>query len=72
MKVLPFLAAAALVAVTINSAVAQQRPSAAAESSTGPANEVQEVIVTGTRRLDRTAVESAAPIDVLSGADLET
>jgi iron complex outermembrane receptor protein len=71
MKVLPFLAAAALVAVT-NSVVAQQRPSAAAESSTGPANEVQEVIVTGTRRLDRTAVESAAPIDVLSGADLET
>jgi iron complex outermembrane receptor protein len=71
MKVLPLLAAAASLAVIINSAVAQQKPSAAAESSTGPANEIQEVIVTGTRRLDRTAEESAAPIDVLSGADLE-
>jgi iron complex outermembrane receptor protein len=72
MKLLPFLAAAALLAVTVNSVQAQQQPNAAAESSTGPAKEVEEVIVTGTRRLDRTAEESAAPIDVLSGADLET
>jgi iron complex outermembrane receptor protein len=70
MKVLRFLAAAASLAVTINSAVAQQTPSAAAESSTGPGKEVEEVIVTGTRRVDRTAAESAAPIDVLSGPEL--
>jgi iron complex outermembrane receptor protein len=70
MKLLPLLASTALFAVTINSAVAQQKPNAASDSTTGPANELTEVIVTGTRRLDRTAVESAAPIDVLSGADL--
>jgi len=40
-----------------------------AESS--PGKPIEEVIVTGTRRLDRTVEESAAPIDVLSGADLE-
>ena len=71
MKVLPLLAAAASLAVMINSAVAQQQPSAATDTSTGPGKEIQEVIVTGTRRQDRTAVESAAPIDVLSGADLQ-
>jgi iron complex outermembrane receptor protein len=68
MKALSLLGAAAVLAVTINSAVAQQQPSAAAESS--PGKPIEEVIVTGTRRLDRTAQESAAPIDVLSGADL--
>ncbi|MGH8243876.1 MAG: TonB-dependent receptor plug domain-containing protein [Steroidobacteraceae bacterium] len=31
---------------------------------------VSEVIVTGTRRTDRTVTESSAPIDVLSGAEL--
>jgi iron complex outermembrane recepter protein len=71
MKLLPLLASAALLAVTIDSAVAQQKPSGVTDSNTGPANELTEVIVTGTRRQDRTAVESAAPIDVLSGADLE-
>ena len=68
MKALSLLGAAAVLAVTINSAVAQQQPSAAAESS--PGKPIEEVIVTGTRRLGRTVEESAAPIDVLSGADL--
>src|SRR5882757_4107976 len=52
---------------------------AGAQSSTGsdtgnaaPANELAEVIVTGTRRLDRTVAESSAAIDVLSGSDLES
>jgi iron complex outermembrane recepter protein len=51
---------------------------AGAQSSTGsdtgnaaPANELAEVIVTGTRRLDRTVAESSAPIDVLSGNELQ-
>jgi len=50
---------------------------ARAQSSTGSdtgnaasTNELAEVIVTGTRRLDRTVAESSAPIDVLSGAEL--
>jgi iron complex outermembrane recepter protein len=68
MKALSLLGAAAVLAATINSAMAQQQPSAAAESS--PGKPIEEVIVTGTRRLDRTVEESAAPIDVLSGADL--
>jgi len=44
-----------------------------ATSDTGNAaatNELAEVIVTGTRRLDRTVAESSAPIDVLTGAEL--
>src|SRR5712664_2936513 len=35
-----------------------------------PASELDEVIVTGTRRQDRTVAESSAPIDVLTGTDL--
>jgi iron complex outermembrane recepter protein len=71
MKLMALLAATGSLAVTLNSAVAQQKPNAASESSTAAANQVaEEVIVTGTRRADRTALESSAPIDVLSGADL--
>jgi len=50
---------------------------ARAQSSTGSdtgnaasTNELAEVIVTGTRRLDRTVAESSAPIDVLTGTEL--
>jgi len=70
MKVLPLLAGAALLAAGANSAVAQQKPSSAAESGGAAPSELTEVIVTGTRRQDRTVQESSAPIDVLSGADL--
>jgi iron complex outermembrane receptor protein len=52
---------------------------ASAQSSTNPdtgnaasPNELNEVIVTGTRRQDRTVAESSAPIDVLTGAELES
>ena len=48
-------------------AYAQQSPA----GGTAAANsEVAEVIVTGTRRTDRTVAESSAAIDVLNGADL--
>lgn len=70
MKLLPIVAAAASLAVAISSAVAQQKPSAAVDSGASSTNELTEVIVTGTRRQDRTVEESSAPIDVLSGADL--
>jgi iron complex outermembrane receptor protein len=65
-------AAASLAAVAIHPVAAQQRPSAVAETGEARGSELTEVIVTGTRRVDRTAVESSAPIDVLSGADLES
>jgi len=46
---------------------AQQAPAAGVAGST---SEIGEVIVTGTRRTDRTVAESSAAIDVLNGADL--
>ncbi|HEY2780597.1 MAG TPA: TonB-dependent receptor [Steroidobacteraceae bacterium] len=73
MKILRIVVSAAALAVTLNAAVAQralaQRTDVAAD--TGAAgNELTEVIVTGTRRLDRTVAESSAPIDVIAGTEL--
>ena len=72
MKPLPLLAALALPVAGIQPVTAQQQhtSNAATPSEEAPASEVSEVIVTGTRRTDRTVVESSAPIDVLSGTDL--
>src|SRR5258707_7698750 len=71
MKPLSLLvAAASLLAAAIQPVAAQQRPSAVADTGAAPGSELTEVIITGTRRLDRTVAESSAPIDVLSGADL--
>src|ERR1700736_4139224 len=73
MKPLSLLAAAAsLAAVAIHPVAAQQRPSAVADTGEARGSELTEVIVTGTRRVDRTAEESSAPIDVLRGAALES
>jgi iron complex outermembrane receptor protein len=46
---------------------AQQPTSSGGGTATTP---TQEIIITGTRRQDRTVTESSAPIDVVSGADL--
>ena len=63
----PVSLVAAAVAFAIGGmATAQERT--ASESARPSA--LTEVIVTGTRRTDRTVTESAAPIDVLTGADL--
>jgi iron complex outermembrane recepter protein len=71
MKVWPLLATVVSLVAGISSVEAQQAPGAVAEGdAAAPENEVSEVIVTGTRRADRTVQESSAPIDVLSGADL--
>ena len=57
--------------LVMSTSVASAQSSAASDTANAaPANELAEVIVTGTRRLDRTVAESSAPIDVLSGADL--
>src|SRR5258708_9183741 len=63
--------------VGIASALTLSMNVASAQSSTGSdtgnaaaPNELNEVIVTGTRRQDRTVAESSAPIDVLTGTEL--
>jgi iron complex outermembrane recepter protein len=69
MKTMLIVGIAFVLTISMNVASAQSGTS----SDTGnaaPASELDEVIVTGTRRLDRTVAESSAPIDVLSGAEL--
>jgi iron complex outermembrane receptor protein len=67
MKFLRIILAAATLAAATSIAVAQEQPAGAPGASAAPS---EEVIITGTRRKDRTVTESSAPIDVLSGADL--
>src|SRR5882724_4995983 len=69
MKITLIVGIASVLTLSMNVASAQS----GASSDTGNAaatNELAEVIVTGTRRLDRTVAESSAPIDVLTGAEL--
>src|SRR5882672_9231691 len=69
MKITLIVGIASVLTLSMNMASAQTSTS----SDTGnaaPANELAEVIVNGTRRLDRTVAESSAPIDVLTGAEL--
>jgi iron complex outermembrane receptor protein len=72
MKTLRLLGSVAVLAVTMNVAVAQRTDTTADTAAAVSANELTEVIVTGTRRQDRTVAESAAPIDVITGTELET
>jgi iron complex outermembrane receptor protein len=69
MKPFLIITAAAAMVGAFGAASAQDKT---AGSDNGPSatNEYQEVIITGTRRKDRTVAESSAPIDVLSGTDL--
>jgi iron complex outermembrane recepter protein len=69
MKTTLIVGIASALTMSMNVASAQSGTS----SDTGnaaSASELAEVIVTGTRRQDRTVAESSAPIDVLSGAEL--
>ncbi|GAC1452208.1 MAG: TonB-dependent receptor [Steroidobacteraceae bacterium] len=66
---MPIIVAAATLAAVSVPATAQDKP-AADTSATSAEGTLGEVIVTGTRRKDRTVAESSAPIDVLTGADL--
>src|SRR5260370_12498233 len=69
MKTMLIVGIASVLTLSMNVAGAQS--STSAETGNAAAlNELAEVIVTGTRRLDRTVAESSAPIDVLSGAEL--
>src|ERR1700730_12331379 len=69
MKTLLIVGIAFVLTMPMNVATAASSSS----SDTGnaaPASELDEVIVTGTRRQDRTVAESSAPIDVLTGTEL--
>ena len=69
----PISLVAAAVALAIGGiATAQERTAAPTATESDRPSALGEVIVTGTRRTDRTVAESAAPIDVISGADLAT
>src|SRR5207248_5219276 len=72
MKRLFFVAAAAAALITANPSALAQQPGGAPGSSAGSGKELEEVIITGTRRSDRTVTESSAPIDVLAGSELAT
>jgi iron complex outermembrane receptor protein len=60
---------ASVLTMPVNVATAQSGTSSDTGNAASP-NELAEVIVTGTRRQDRTVAESSAPIDVLTGAEL--
>jgi iron complex outermembrane recepter protein len=70
MKILGIVGSVAALALTLNAAIAQKIDAPADTGSAVSANELAEVIVTGTRRLDRTVAESSAPIDVITGTEL--
>jgi iron complex outermembrane receptor protein len=70
MKILGIAGGVAALALTLNVAFAQKVDTPADTGSAVSANELAEVIVTGTRRLDRTVAESSAPIDVITGTEL--
>jgi iron complex outermembrane recepter protein len=69
MKNTLIVAIASVLTMSMNVATAASSTSSDTANA-APANELAEVIVTGTRRQDRTVAESSAPIDVLSGAEL--
>jgi iron complex outermembrane recepter protein len=68
MKTTLIIGIAFILTLSMNAASAQSTPAAAGNAAS--ASELSELIVTGTRRLDRTVAESSAPIDVISGTDL--
>src|SRR5919108_3242093 len=64
------LVAAAVAFAIAGMANAQERTPSSTDPESERPSKLTEVIVTGTRRADRTVAESSAPIDVLSGAEI--
>jgi iron complex outermembrane receptor protein len=64
MKALRLVIAATLASAAANSALAQQA------APQGAGSVLDEVVVTGTRRTDRTVTDSASPVDVISAVEL--
>src|SRR5260221_4210603 len=69
MKTMLIVGIASVLTLSMNVARAQSGASSDTGNAAAP-NELAEVIVTGTRRLDRTVSEYSAPIHVLTGAQL--
>src|SRR5688572_31636691 len=65
-----FMVSAATLAVA-TPAWAQDPAPQTAEEPTTAAEEPSEIVVTGTRRLDRSVTDSASPVDVVSSEDLQ-
>jgi iron complex outermembrane receptor protein len=72
MKVLLTIAVASALGLGAGLAGAQQAGSQAAGASATPGTELGEVIVTGTRRTDRTVTDSASPVDIISSTELQS
>ena len=75
MKILRILGAASVLTLGMTlgmpMAVAQEKPASTA-ADVAPKEEASEIIITGTRRVDRTVTDSASPIDVISSAELRS
>lgn len=65
MKSFLMIVAASAFTTALNVGVAQTAPAGASVGS-----EMEEVVITGTRRTDRTVTDSASPIDVISNTEL--
>ena len=59
--------ASAFGAVSTGPAHAQNAPPGSAASKSGV---LEEVVITGTRRIDRSVTDSASPVDIISGSDI--
>jgi iron complex outermembrane receptor protein len=72
MKSILILGTAVVLTSVLNMAVdvAQAQSTPAATGAAASSGGLEEVIVTGTRRVDRTVIDSASPIDVISSAEL--
>ena len=68
MKSLLIIATSAILTLAANGAQAQT--TSAAVSGTAATADITEIVITGTRRLDRTVTDSASPVDVISNTDL--
>ena len=68
MKSLLIIATSAILTLAANGARAQT--TSAAVSGTAATTDITEIVITGTRRLDRTVTDSASPVDVISNTDL--
>src|SRR3954447_11766840 len=56
-------------AVSTGPAYAQNAPPGSAANKSGV---LEEVVITGTRRVDRSATDSASPVDVIQGSDISS
>lgn len=74
MKVLLVLGTSAILASISGIAAAQTAAPPATTATSGAVKTElnEEVVITGTRRVDRTVADSASPVDVISSADLTT